>query len=51
MTGCGGSVGAARQGYVVTLADGRNQVRRWDGEVAEPGPVVAKVIGVIRTFI
>ena len=37
-----------RSGYVVTLEGGRNRVRRWDGEGVEPGPVVGKVIGVVR---
>ncbi len=38
-------------GHVVTFAAGRNRLRRWDGEGAEPGPVVGKVIGVIRMVV
>ena len=41
---------AGDSGYVVTLSGGHNRVRRWDGEGTEPGPVVGKVIGVIRLF-
>ncbi len=38
-------------GYVVTVEGDRNRVRRWDGERAEPGPVVAMVIGMVRMFV
>jgi hypothetical protein len=41
---------AGDSGYGVTLAGGRNRVRRWDGEGTEPGPVVGKVIGMVRMF-